>query len=249
MHPLTRRRFLHLALAGASKALLGSCMPRATPEQIITPSAPTGSAPSSAQSVLVQNENRSDRNVRYFRPFAPPSTDQWRLDIQGLVSNPLRLSFSDVQSMPLVQQSSRMKCVECWSFKADWGGFTLQSLLQQVQPTLEAQHIRMSCADGYWEVLAIEELLRDRVLFAYRMDDALLAPEYGSPLRLIVPWKYAYKGAKCITSLEFVAESSPGYWPTVGPYTTSGDIQVGFDLPQETGERVRIAEPATELLY
>jgi sulfoxide reductase catalytic subunit YedY len=109
--------------------------------------------------------------------------------------------------------------------------------------------VRLQCGDGYWEVLPIADLLRERVLFAYRMEGEFLADEYGSPLRLIVPWKYGYKGAKCITAISLVDSMGPGYWSTVGPYSTIGDIEEGYDHPQETVELVRIEQGGVELTY
>jgi sulfoxide reductase catalytic subunit YedY len=197
----------------------------------------------------VQNENRRDRNVRYFQRFVPPTPEDWQLAVSGLVNKPLTLRFADIQQLPAVEQVSRMKCVECWSFKAQWGGFAVASLLEQVRPYETATHVRLQCGDAYWEVHSLEDLLRDRIVFAYRMDGEFLADEYGSPLRLIVPWKYGYKGAKCITAINFVDSSGPGYWSTVGPYSISGDIEEGYDHPQETGEMVRIPEGGVELTY
>jgi sulfoxide reductase catalytic subunit YedY len=217
---------------------------------IIPTSVPTSRpAPSLVRGQTVRNENRPDRNIRYYKPFVPPTPEKWRLAVNGLVSTPLTLTFADIQQLPLVEQTSRMVCVEGWSWKAGWTGFTLAALMEQVRPQLEGPFVRFTCADDYWEVLPVEDLVRDRVLLAYRIDDGFLPDPYGSPLRLIVPWKYGYKGAKCITGMEFVSSLGAGYWPTVGPYTVHGDIQPGFDQPQETNSVERITEAGQEVSY
>ncbi len=244
MPVLTRRRFLQLATAGGLAKMATAC---AVPDDQPMTNLPPSTTPSRGRTV--KNQDREDRNVRYYRPFVPPTPEEWRLTVNGLVSKTLVLSFSDIQELPAEEQDSRMKCVECWSFRARWGGFGMASLLNSVQPTDKALAVRLTCGDGYWEVLTLQELLRERVLLAYRMDGEFLTEEYGSPLRLIVPWKYGYKGAKCITGLEFVPDLDAGYWSTVGPYTVQGDIQVGFDHPQETGNQVRITTPGVELTY
>jgi sulfoxide reductase catalytic subunit YedY len=260
MNGITRRKFIKWAMTGASGALLAACtgmeaQPTGTsaPAHTATPThSPTRGPAATATRIrgkIVRNENRPDRNIRYFSPFVPPTPDEWRLTLDGLLTTPLTLTFADIQQLPFVEQVSRMKCVECWSFKSHWGGFSLASLLEKVQRKPAGQYVRMTCGDGYWEVLSVEDLTRERVIFAYRMDGELLADEYGSPLRLIVPWKYGYKGAKCITGLELVSEQSAGYWSTVGPYTIHGDIQTGFDFPQDIGERVRIEQAGQELTY
>jgi DMSO/TMAO reductase YedYZ molybdopterin-dependent catalytic subunit len=276
MRDITRRKFIELALSGAAGALLTSCLGRQpgptpvptgdiaptivptaemppTPEptvQIIPSPTPTlASAMNLIRGQMVQNENRPDRNIRYFKPFVPPTPEEWRLVVNGLVSTPMALDLTDVQQLPVAEQTSRMVCVEGWSWKADWSGFTLAALMDQVSPQLDGQFVRFTCGDGYWEVLPVEDLTRDRVLLAYRIDGGFLPDPYGSPLRLIVPWKYGYKGAKCITGMEFVSGLSAGYWPTVGPYSAQGDIQPGFDRPQETNTVERITEVGKEVTY
>ena len=73
------------------------------------------------------------------------------------------------------------------------------------------------------------------------MNDRPLLDAYGAPLRLIVPFKYGYKGPKAITRLVFAEEELPGYWPTVGFYSTERDIQPGRDYPLDLGESRQIA--------
>ena len=248
---MSRRKFLELTMAGALGTVLAACagqQKQSTPTATPPPGGPLATV-TRVRGQPVQNENRRDRNVRYFKRFVPPTPEDWQLTVGGLVKQPLSLSFADIQQLPAVEQVSRMKCVECWSFKAQWGGFVMASLLEQVQPSPTATHVRLQCGDDYWEVHSVEDLLRDRVVFAYRMEGQFLADEYGSPLRLIVPWKYGYKGAKCITAINFVDSLGAGYWSTVGPYTISGDIEEGYDHPQETGDLVRITQGGVELTY
>jgi sulfoxide reductase catalytic subunit YedY len=111
-----------------------------------------------------------------------------------------------------------------------------------VDPQPEASWVHFYCADDYYESLSMDELLDDGVFFAYGMNNELLAPKYGSPLRLVVPSKYGYKWPKAIVRLEFAAREKPGYWPTVGPYTTSGAILPGRDLPLDLPDGGRAIE-------
>ena len=138
--------------------------------------------------------------------------------------------------------------MECWSAAAKWEGFHLRSLLEIVDPLPGArwEGFHLHCADDYYESSSLEELLMGRVLFVHRMNDQFLPDVYGAPLRLMVPFKYGYKNPKAIVRLVFAKEELPGYWPTVGPYTTGGDIRPGSDHPldldgtrQITGGEVR----------
>jgi DMSO/TMAO reductase YedYZ molybdopterin-dependent catalytic subunit len=175
-------------------------------------------------------------NVRYFQPYVPVDHDAWRLTVDGWVAEPQSFSLADLQTLPRVDQNTRMKCVECWSARADWAGFTYAALAEVVRPLPEAAWVYFECADEYYESLSIEELSQPRVLFAYEMDGELLLDEFGAPLRLVVPPKYGYKGPKVITRLRFETEQQPGYWPTVGPYSTDGTIRPGRDFPLDIGE-------------
>ena len=151
------------------------------------------------------------------------------------------LTLRDIQQLPVAALDVRMKCVECWSAKARWEGFTYQALADLVRPQAKATWLYFECADGYYEALPIEELASPRVLFAYRMDGELLLPEFGAPLRLVVPARYGYKWPKAITALRFQSAGRPGYWPAVGPYTEDGMIMPGFDHPLDLpGEAKRI---------
>ena len=70
-----------------------------------------------------------------------------------------------------------------------WGGFQYETLAGQVKPPPAATHVRFDCADGYWEIVSIEELADPRVIFVLRMNDELLLDEYGAPLRMMFPFK------------------------------------------------------------
>jgi sulfoxide reductase catalytic subunit YedY len=205
-----------------------------------------GTAPSPTP-VLLRNENRPGFFIRYYRPLEPVDPDRWTLSVEGLVKKPQALALPDVQSLPLVSQVSRMKCVECWSAVAKWEGFHLRSLMEIVDPLPEAKWLHFYCADDYYESLSLEELLMERVLFVHRMNDQTLPDVYGAPLRLMVPFKYGYKSPKAIVRLVFAEEELRGYWPTVGPYTTTGEIQPGSDYPLDFEERRQIS--GGEVIY
>jgi DMSO/TMAO reductase YedYZ molybdopterin-dependent catalytic subunit len=190
---------------------------------------------------LLRNRNDPHYNVRYVNPFEPVDHEIWRMEVKGLVETPGSFSLDELLAWPQMEQISRMKCVECWSFKAKWGGFQYDTLAGRARPHPEATHVRFDCADAYWEIVSIEELADPRVIFVLRMNDELLLDEYGAPLRMMFPAKYGYKSAKAVTSLTFTDEGGAGFWSTVGPYTIDGQIQAGVDFPQDlNGERKEI---------
>jgi DMSO/TMAO reductase YedYZ molybdopterin-dependent catalytic subunit len=203
---------------------------------------PTITPTPSPTPALLRNENRPGFYIRYYKPFEPVDPARWTLSVQGLVKKPQELTLPDVQSLPLVSQVSRMKCVECWSAAAKWEGFHLRSLMEIVDPLTEAKWLHFYCADDYYESLGLEELLMERVLFVHRMNDQTLPDVYGAPLRLIVPFKYGYKGPKAIVRLVFAERELPGYWPTVGPTArkgTSGRVRI---IPSIWANAARLPE-------
>lgn len=224
MNRLTRRQFLQVATANAAGVLAAGALAGCAAPEVGTPSR-------GPETEILRNENVPGFYVRYYKPFPAPDPARWRLRVEGLVAQPLSLSLEDIQTLPSAQQIRRLKCVECWSARAKWEGFSLASLMEVVKVQPDVRWVHFFCADDYHESLSIEELSEDGVLLAYRVNDALLPAKYGSPLRLVVPSRYGYKWPKAIARLEFARDEKIGYWPTVGPYTSSGVILPGSDYP------------------
>jgi sulfoxide reductase catalytic subunit YedY len=267
---LTRRQFVRLSLVGVTTTLVGAACQRLsgqapttltppvvnsteappvieaaatsslTPEKAVTATPLFPPLPEDMPTVL-RNRNDPHYNVRYVNPFSPIDHEAWRLEVTGLVESPGSFSLPDLSAWPKMEQVSRMKCVECWSFKAKWGGFHYETLAERVKPLPEATHVRFDCADDYWEVVSLKELADPRVVFVLEMNDGLLLDEYGAPLRMMFPAKYGYKSAKAVTHVTFIDQGGKGFWSTVGPYTDHGDIEPGYDHPQDlSGGRKRI---------
>ena len=130
--------------------------------------------------------------------------------------------------------------MQCWSARADWGGFRFGHLLEAVKPKKTAKAVRVECADKWYEYFATQELLSPRVLLAMDMNGQPLADRHGAPLRLVDPARYGYKSAKLITSIEFVAEGKGSMACDIGPYySPTGEIKAGYDHPLDLGPNVR----------
>ena len=204
-------RTLSPATATATPEIFATATP--IPATVKLSSTPTGCAASSVQ--LLGNQNLERVNIRYSNEIEPVDIDTWRLVISGMIDNAQELTLDAIKAFPLVSQTSRLKCIEGWSFAAKWIGFHPQALFDLVQPEPEAKWVRFYCADDYFESLEMRTLLLDRVLFAYGMNDAPLSPLHGAPLRLIVPFMYGYKGPKVIQKIVFTATEVPEDWTPV----------------------------------
>jgi methionine sulfoxide reductase catalytic subunit len=187
--------------------------------------------------------NKPDRfglKVMAFNPIPAPDPNTWELTIDGLGGTPLRLKAADLDRLPRVTQSSRLKCVQCWSGRVNWEGFRGQDLLRLTGSKPGLEWVRVDCADRYYDFVKMEDLLHPRTLFGLGMNGEALTPEHGAPLRLVMPAKYGYKSSKLITKLTFVDRGGVGLvadgWPY---YSASGDILPGVDHPFEFPDETR----------
>ncbi len=177
--------------------------------------------------------------INYWKSMRRIDPRTWTLRIDGLCQQPMTLTLKDIQSFPKKSQTSRLKCVECWSAKAEWSGFHFSELIQRAQPHGEAVGVLFHCADNYKEYLSLDDLRHPRTLMVTDMDDAPLVDEHGFPLRIIAPSKYGYKNPKSILRIEFVSETTYGTWSKIGPYSTDGTILPGTDHPLDFGKQPR----------
>lgn len=185
----------------------------------------------------IQNRDVPGFFIRSANPFMGVNAQEWSLSITGMVKQKLALKYEDLFGFPVVSQVSRLKCVECWSAKAEWEGFRFQDLVGRVQPDPKAKYVTFQSADSYYESYALEELLRPRVLMVLRMNGQVLSRDHGFPLRLIAPYKYGYKNIKYITKIEFTDSRKRNYWADYGPYSVDGTIQPGIDHPLDYGKK------------
>ena len=115
--------------------------------------------------------NKPDRfglKVMAFNPIPAPDPKTWTLTIEGLGEKPPRLTAADLDRLPRVAQSSRLKCVQCWSGRVNWEGFRYQDLLRLTGTKTDLQYVRVDCADKYYDFVeagrsaASTHALRDR---------------------------------------------------------------------------------------
>lgn len=253
---MNRRAFLRTGLALVAGLAVVGCSGEEARAPLAEPTAVSGGASPApvatpgprprgyaAPGTRMDNENPEGFYVRFIMPVAAPDPARWQLQITGLVDAPTTMTLDHIQrNLPLVEQNTRMKCVECWSSRVLWGGFTYDAFAALVKPAAEATHLFFECDDNYYESLAISELERKGALFATHMDGLPLGAKHGAPLRMVIPWLYGYKGAKTIHKIEFRSRSGKGYWSTVAPYSPAGIIQPGADTPLDLDGRPRRIE-------
>lgn len=187
--------------------------------------------------------------LMWYNPVPPINQQTWRLQLKGLVEKPVGLALPQLRALPHQTQSSRMKCVQCWSSRATWGGFRFQQLLDIAKPSKKAKAVRVDCADKWYEYFTIADLLQPHVMFVMDLAGKPLPDKHGAPLRLLDPSRYGYKSAKLITSITFVEEGKGSMACDIGPYySPDGMILAGYDTPLDLGGKSKRKISGGEIL-
>ncbi|WP_260471887.1 molybdopterin-dependent oxidoreductase [Bacillus salinus] len=144
--------------------------------------------------------------------------DNWSFTIDGLVEEPVTLSWEEFITMKRVVQVSDFYCVTGWSvFSVTYEGILLKDLLKKVNFTNKATHLKFYSGDGvYTDCLSLEQAHMDDVMVALLMDGYPIPSDYGGPARLIVPKMYAYKAVKWLVRIEAIDHEHLGYWQVRG---------------------------------
>jgi DMSO/TMAO reductase YedYZ molybdopterin-dependent catalytic subunit len=148
---------------------------------------------------------------------------QWRLKLDGLVEKPVELTWDQLHALPQVEDVSDFHCVTTWSkYDCRWGGVAFTTLYELAQPQPEAKFVYFTSYDGYSTNVALEKCLDDDVLVATSFDGKPVPREHGGPARVIIPKLYAWKGAKFVSGITFLAEDKLGFWEVRG-YSNGAD--------------------------
>ncbi|SDM71855.1 Oxidoreductase molybdopterin binding domain-containing protein [Halogranum gelatinilyticum] len=143
--------------------------------------------------------------------------DSWKFEVWGAVDEELTLTFDEFRDLPSETQVQDFHCVTGWSkFDCEFTGVTFPTLAETAGVTDDAVHVMFHALDGYTTDLTLEECMRDEVMFVYEYDGEPLPADHGGPLRVVTPHKYAYKGAKWVSGVEFLTEHELGYWEKRG---------------------------------
>jgi DMSO/TMAO reductase YedYZ molybdopterin-dependent catalytic subunit len=148
---------------------------------------------------------------------------KWQLKLDGLVEKPTVLDWVQFHALPQVEDLSDFHCVTTWSkFDCRWGGVAFTTLYELVQPKPEAKFVYFTSYDGYSTNVALEKCLDDDVLVATTFEGHPVSREHGGPARVIIPKLYAWKGAKFVSGITFLADDKLGFWEVRG-YSNTAD--------------------------
>ncbi|MGQ0508128.1 MAG: protein-methionine-sulfoxide reductase catalytic subunit MsrP [Myxococcaceae bacterium] len=152
----------------------------------------------------------------------------WTVSVDGECDKPGQMGIEDILKLfPLEERVYRFRCVEAWSMVIPWLGFPLSAVLQRFQPNSKAKYVAFTTLLDpeqlpgqqravldwpYVEGLRMDEAMHPLTLLAVGLYGKMLPAQNGAPLRLVVPWKYGFKGIKSIVKVSFTEKQPPTTW-------------------------------------
>jgi DMSO/TMAO reductase YedYZ molybdopterin-dependent catalytic subunit len=147
---------------------------------------------------------------------------EWRLEVTGLVENPLSLTYDEILAMPQVTQITYLYCMPGYEGTGEWTGVPLLYVLEKAGYSDKAVSVVFYAADEYSSSIPLDKAVLQDTILAYKMNGVTLPEEHGYPLRLVVPDKVGYKWVKWIVKIELVNYLYEGYWESRG-YSNIGN--------------------------
>jgi sulfoxide reductase catalytic subunit YedY len=160
-------------------------------------------------------------------------TSPWTVQIDGECNKKGNYTFEDIlKGETLEDRTYRHRCVERWSMVIPWVGFPLANLIKRVEPTSKAKFIEFQTLFDlaqmpgvqspvldwpYREGLRMDEAMHPLTILVVGLYGEVLPNQDGAPLRLVIPWKYGFKGAKSIVRIRFVEKEPLNTWQKSAP--------------------------------
>lgn len=260
---LNRRSFIRTGVfAGSAIATASAYRLFNTAGQ--TASSGDSSAAPSISNVSLEGENpNSFEEITNYNNFYEFSTDKrevaieaknwitrpWTVEVGGLVQKARTLDIEELLQVPHEERIYRFRCVEAWSMVIPWNGFTLSELLKKVQPLGSAKYVAFqtyydpevmesSWSAGidfpYVEGLRLDEAMHPLTLLATGIYGKPMPNQNGSPIRLVVPWKYGFKSIKSIAKITLTDREPPTTWNNASPreYGFYSNVNPEVDHPR-----------------
>lgn len=250
---MRRREFLGAATMGAV-ALYGATKASAAALTAIKSKYTVDEKPTELKDITTYNNyyefgmDKSDpaANSGEFKPLP------WTIKVDGMVSKPGTFDIEQlIKEFPTEERVYRMRCVEAWSMVVPWDGFPLVSLLDKVEPLGSAKYVafetvvrpeQMPGQSGFFqslpwpyvEGLRLDEARHPLTLLAVGLYGETLPNQNGAPVRLVVPWKYGFKGIKSIVRITLTDQQPKNTWQIANPqeYGFYANVNPAVDHPR-----------------
>lgn len=183
----------------------------------------------------------------YFWPNGTlPVSDEYRnlqagnwsdyvLRVDGLVENPLEITYAELLALPKQDQITHHFCIQGWSAIGEWTGVPMRTICEMVKPLPNAKWVAFySFAEGsdggrYYDCHPIENMYHHQTILAYGLNGAPLNESHGAPVRLRDEVELGFKMVKWIEAVEFL-ESYDHVGGGYGGYNEDHEY-FGFRMP------------------
>ena len=161
-------------------------------------------------------------------------TRPWSVAVAGLVKKPGTYALEDfLQPHRIEDRVYRMRCVEGWSMVIPWRGVPLKDMIARFEPLPGAKFVEFETLHDpkrmpgqrrpvltwpYREGLRLDEAMHPLTLMVTGLYGKDLPNQNGAPLRLVIPWKYGFKGIKSIVAMRFVEKQPLNTWQEAAPH-------------------------------
>jgi sulfoxide reductase catalytic subunit YedY len=256
---LRRREFIAGAAALGLGSALATALPgraaRAAPLQALKSPLSTLDEPLTPLKDITSYNNYYEFGTDKGDPASNAHTlkiQPWTVKIDGLVTKPADYDLADlIRPAQLEERIYRMRCVEGWSMVIPWIGVPLLALLKRVEPQGSAKYVafetlvrpaEMPGQRGlfqplpwpYVEGLRLDEAMHPLTILAVGLYGETLPNQNGAPVRLVVPWKYGFKGLKSIVRISLTDKQPPTTWNIANPreYGFYSNVNPAVDHPR-----------------
>jgi methionine sulfoxide reductase catalytic subunit len=173
------------------------------------------------------------------------------------VAKPVSYDIDEfIKPHALEERIYRLRCVEAWSMVIPWVGIPLADVIKRVEPTSKAKHVEFTTLLDmvqmpgqrepvlrwpYVEGLRMDEAMHPLTILAVGLYGEVLPNQNGAPIRLVVPWKYGFKGIKSIVRMRFVEGQPRNTWQVQAPheYGFFANVNPDVDHPRWSQARER----------
>lgn len=253
---LSRRKWLQQAGLGAVALGASGLLPAwaVTEQRVALPGQPN-------PQYWLSNKLTSEKDVssyNNFYEFGTGKTDPlnyagnmqtrpWTLSVEGEVAKPRTFDIDDLLKLAAMEERIyRLRCVEAWSMVIPWSGYSLATLLKQVEPTSKAKYVEFTTAVQpkamrglkdriidwpYTEALRIDEAMHPLTMLVFGVYGKLLPNQNGAPMRVAIPWKYGFKSGKSIVKIRLLEKMPLTSWVKTAPNEYGFYANVNPDVP------------------
>ena len=184
-------------------------------------------------------------------------TSPWKVKVDGEVAKPAEYDVDDLlRGLAPEERVYRHRCVEGWSMVVPWLGIPLVKVIDRLEPTGKAKFVefttlldprqmpgqRQRILDWpYVEALRLDEARHPLTLLVTGVYGKPLPNQNGAPIRLVIPWKYGFKGGKSIVRMRFTERQPRTTWNLAAPdeYGFFANVNPEVDHPRWSQARER----------